>query len=170
VDVIASSNLAATKEPEEVVGLLNDFFEAVVRCTGDEGGLVNKFEGDGALCIFGAPADQVDHDVRALRAAMALRAAIREMPAGFDAAIGISSGMVVAGNVGAADRYEYTVIGDPVNEASRLCDAAKSTPGKVLASERTASGASGWREAGLFALRGRTEPTIAFEPGLPTMS
>jgi adenylate cyclase len=171
VDVIASSTLAATQEPEDVVGLLNAFFDAVVRTTGVEGGFVNKFEGDGAMCIFGAPVDQMDHDVRALRAACALRRELARMPAGFDAAIGISSGLVVAGNVGSADRYEYTVIGDPVNEASRLCDAAKSVPSKLLASEKTASGAAGWREAGLFALRGRAEPTLAFEPlGSPELT
>lgn len=86
-----------------------------------------------------------------------------------DAGIGVSSGRVVAGNVGTEERYEYTVIGDPVNEAARLSDEAKTRPGRVLAAERTVEAlggdgeAEGWREAAVFELRGRPEPTRAFE-------
>ena len=164
VDLTGSTGITHAGEPADVVAMLNDFFEAVVRITRSEGGLVNKFAGDGALCIFGAPADQPDHAARALRASRELRDAIKGM--GLEAGIGVASGKVVAGNVGAADRYEYTVIGDAVNVASRLTDEAKSRPGRVLAAADTVRLAAsvGWRPAGSFDLRGRPEPVPASEP------
>jgi adenylate cyclase len=170
VDVIASTRLAQTHAPEEVVSILNSFFDAVVRTVEAEGGFINKFQGDGALCIFGPPGDATDHAARALRAAMALRTELISLPDidGIEAAIGISSGEVVAGNVGAADRYEYTVIGDPVNEADRLTEQAKSVPSRILVSESTIRRArietSAWLPAGTMELRGRTEATLAYEP------
>ena len=88
----------------------------MVRVVEPEGGLVNKFDGDGALCIFGAPTTLPDHATRALRAARALRGEVRRLGschAGLDAGIGVASGTVVAGRVGAGERYEYTVLGRP---------------------------------------------------------
>src|SRR5438270_7505426 len=110
VDLIGSTTLAQTRSPDDVVALLNRFFDIVVRAVAAEGGWVNKFEGDGALCVFGAPMTQDDHATRALRAARTIRRAILALTStqpGVDAAIGVSSGTVVAGNVGAEQRYEY---------------------------------------------------------------
>ena len=81
-----------------------------------------------------------------------------------DAAIGVSFGTVVAGNVGAADRYEYTVIGDPVNEAARLTELAKESDGRLVASERALDAADEeergrWELGEEVTLRGRSEPT-----------
>ena len=170
VDMIASSALAEHRPPDEVVAILNRYFDAVVRCVDAEGGYVSKFEGDGAMCIFGAPLPLSDHAERALRAARALRAELRSLSEDIDAAIGISSGQVVAGNVGAANRYEYTIIGDAVNEASRLTDEAKYRHTRVLASESTIGRAGAelrnWGHSGTIPLRGRARPTVAFEPGL----
>lgn len=174
VDLTGSTALAAVRSPQEVVGLLNEFFAAVVESTDQEGGWVNKFEGDAALCVFGVPADQPDHAARALRAARVLAERLRGLRDRYpelDAGIGVSSGEIVAGNVGAEQRYEYTVIGDPVNEAARLSDEAKSRPGRVLAAEpaivraRSSASTGGWREVATLELRGRTEPTRTFEPG-----
>jgi adenylate cyclase len=171
VDMIGSSAMAEVLPPVEVVQTLNDFFSAVVDAVAAEGGWVNKFEGDGALCVFGAPGDQPDHARRALRAARALRERLIDLGGehpGFDAAIGVSSGAVVAGNVGTERRYEYTVIGRPVNEASRLTDLAKGRPGRVLASaaavERAGDEADRWASLGTVALRGHTAPTALYEP------
>jgi adenylate cyclase len=165
VDLVGSTGLAETYTPAEVVDLLNRFFAAVVTAVGAEGGWVNKFEGDGALCVFGAPADQPDHAARALRAARSLCEALIPIA---DAGIGIASGEVVAGNVGTEERYEYTVIGRPVNTAARLTDAAKRRPSRVLAAEvavNTAGNeASHWSAVGEVSLRGVQVPVVAFEP------
>jgi adenylate cyclase len=169
VDIIGSTSMAQDRAPAEVVEALNRFFDRVVRVVGDEGGWVNKFEGDGALCVFGAPADQPDHAARALRAARRLRLELDGMaPTDLDAGIGVSTGTAVAGNVGAAERYEYTVIGDPVNEAARLCDAAKQRGPRVLASgaavDAAGDEATHWTSVGELELRGRRAATPAFEP------
>jgi adenylate cyclase len=103
--------------------------------------------------------------------ARSLRLAIRELsdkhPA-LDAGIGVSSGQVVAGNVGAEERYEYTVIGDPVNVAARLTEEAKSRPSRVVASRVTVEHggfeAAYWKEAGGIELRGRAGLTHVFVP------
>jgi adenylate cyclase len=163
VDVVGSTALASHERPERVVELLNEFFSTVVDVVERHGGLVNKFEGDAALCIFGAPVEQPDHAARALRAAAALGAWLTSYE-GLDAAIGVSSGEAVAGNVGTERRYEYTVIGDPVNEAARLTELAKSRPERVLASARTVQAAGErearrWRLDGEVTLRGRAKAT-----------
>lgn len=168
VDVIGSSFLVDRKDPDDVVVILNDFFATVVRVISSEGGIVNKFEGDGALCIFGVPIEQSDHAERALRAGQRLQQELSELPGDVGAAIGISSGVVVAGNIGAADRYEYTVIGSPVHEASRLCDEAKLTSSRILASESAIRSAgahdTGWVAGDTVLLRGRSEMTATYTP------
>ena len=87
---------------------------------------------------------------------------------GFDVAIGVSTGEVVAGNIGAEHRYEYTLVGDPVNEAARLTEEAKRRPGRVLASGAALRAANGeadcWVSTGPLLLRGRSRPTESFEP------
>jgi adenylate cyclase len=113
--------------------LLNEFFRVVVDVVGRHHGFVNKFMGDAALAIFGAPLDRPDAPTAALAAARELRFALDEIT-GLDIGIGVSAGLAVAGNIGASERFEYTVIGDPVNEASRLTELAKLRPGRVLAS------------------------------------
>ncbi|HUQ40411.1 MAG TPA: adenylate/guanylate cyclase domain-containing protein [Acidimicrobiales bacterium] len=171
VDVIGSTGLAERLAPADVVAALDRFFAVVVQTTHAEGGWVNKFAGDGALCVFGAPEADADHAARGLRAAVALRRALSALPAAparLDAGIGVSSGRVVAGNVGAEDRYEYTVIGAPVNEAARLTEMAKEVDGRVLASGAALAAAPGeaaaWRFHAVVGLRGRAEPTDTFVP------
>jgi len=171
VDLVGSTAMAEILPPDEVVATLNDFFGLVVAAVDAEGGWVNKFEGDGALCVFGVPGTQPDHAGRALRAArymhLALSALCERHP-GVEAGIGVSSGRVVAGNVGTEARYEYTVIGPAVNEAARLTDVAKGRAIKVLASaevvRRAGSEAQRWRDVGTVALRGRRTPTAVYEP------
>ena len=171
VDLVGSTPLARQLLPTEIVGILNAFFAAVVEITHGEGGSVNRFEGDGALCLFGAPTPSADHADRALRVARGLRAAVAGLAGRYptlDAGIGVSSGLVVAGNVGAADRYEYTVIGDPVNEAARLTEVAKGHRARTLATHATLARAggesAGWTAAGTVTLRGRDEETRIFAP------
>ena len=162
IDLVGSTALAATRPPREVVRVLNDFFADVVDVVGREGGWVNKFEGDAALCVWGAPGDHDDCAAAALTAARTLRDRLQRK--GIDAGIGVSAGPAVAGNVGAEHRYEYTVIGDPVNEAARLCDLAKRRDERVVASDailrRCHTGeAARWLHGDEVTLRGRAKPT-----------
>ena len=136
VDIAGSTSLVRRTGPEEMVGLLNRFFEVVVDTVEGEGGLVNKFEGDAALCVFGAPTDHPDPAGAALRAARRICDAVAEAGE-VDVGVGVACGRVWAGQVGAASRLEYTVIGDPVNEAARLTELAKDHPGRAVASEAT---------------------------------
>jgi adenylate cyclase len=168
VDVVGSTSLAARMKPEEVVTRLNEFFATVLAVVREHGGWVNKFEGDAALCVFGVPTETDDIAGSALAAARALcRRLERDSP--LDAGIGVSAGEVVAGNVGAAERFEYTVIGDPVNEAARLTELAKTRTPRVTASEAAVGRASEaeaalWRPADEVTLRGRSRPTRVYVP------
>lgn len=166
VDIVGSTVLSEELPPDEVVDLLNSFFDVVVRTVHAEGGWVNKFEGDGALCVFGVPAADGKHGDRALRAARSLHreiVALAERHPGLAAGIGVSSGPVVAGNVGAEERFEFTVIGRAVNEAARLTELAKDREPMLLASSAAVvladDEAGYWQPAGEVELRGHNLPT-----------
>jgi adenylate cyclase len=169
VDLIGSTSMALAMPPTEVVRLLNRFFRIVVEVVEAEGGFVNKFEGDAALCVFGAPVERPDPSADALRAARSLAARLSREIREVDYGIGVSGGIAVAGNVGAERRFEYTVIGDPVNEAARLSELAKQRPERVLASEAALTRAAdaesdAWRVTESAMLRGRTHPTGVAHP------
>lgn len=171
VDIVGSTALAEALSPDQVVVLLNDFFDVVVRSVDAEGGWVNKFEGDGALCVFGVPVLMADHAERAVRAARRLNQAMEALAQqhpGLEAGIGVSSGHLVAGNVGTESRLEYTVIGSTVNEAARLTTIAKDRQVKVLASraavDRARNETKHWQEAGSVTLRGQAQPVEIYVP------
>jgi adenylate cyclase len=164
VDIVGSTSLAESRTPEEIVDLLNRFFAVVVETIAGHGGWINKFEGDAALCIFGAPLDLPDAAGCALAAGRTLRDRLMTEVPELGVGIGLSAGEVVAGNVGAAQRYEYTVIGGPVNEAARLTELAKTTGSGVAASEAIVRRAGTdearhWRVGEPVHLRGFAEPT-----------
>ncbi|CAM3943649.1 adenylate/guanylate cyclase domain-containing protein [Smaragdicoccus niigatensis] len=168
VDMVGSTSTAAERPPSEVVALLNDFFNIVVDVVDRHNGFVNKFVGDAALAIFGAPLNSPDAPTEALSAARELRIRLRSL-AGFDFGIGVSAGLAVAGNIGSANRFEYTVIGDPVNEASRLQELAKTEPTKVVASGSALYFASdeeqaNWELGEEVVLRGRKRRTRLATP------
>lgn len=163
VDVIGSTAIASERDAQEVVGLLNEFFKVVVDTVHRHDGWVNKFEGDAALAVFGAPVPIEDAPTKALAAARELTGRLRD-EVELDAGIGVSAGTVVAGNIGEERRFEYTVIGDPVNEAARLTELAKDAPGRVLASSAILDQANEgereeWELDGSVELRGRKRPT-----------
>ena len=169
VDLVGSTQLASTRPPAEVVNLLNEFFRVVVDTVGRHGGFVNKFQGDAALAIFGAPIEHPDASGGALAAARELHDELLPVIGSADFGIGVSSGRAIAGHIGALARFEYTVIGDPVNEAARLTELAKLEDGHVLASSVSVSGALDaealcWDVAEVVALRGRTAPTQLARP------
>lgn len=134
VDIVGSTDLVSARPPAEAVALLNRFFRAIVDDVDRRGGLINKFEGDAALAVFGAPVRLASPETCALTAARALVDRLVEEVPECQAGIGVAAGRVVAGNVGADERFEYTVIGEAVNVAARLCEMAKSQPHRVLAS------------------------------------
>jgi adenylate cyclase len=163
VDIAGSTSLVRRTGAEEMVGLLNRFFEVVVETVEADGGLVNKFEGDAALCVFGAPTEHPDPAGAALRSARRICDAVRDAGE-VDVGVGVACGQAWAGQVGAASRLEYTVIGDPVNEAARLTELAKDHPGRAITSEATVQAAAPderrhWAPDGEVELRGRGEPT-----------
>ncbi|MDT5093501.1 MAG: adenylate cyclase [Mycobacterium sp.] len=169
VDIIGSTQLATQRSPKEVVELLNRFFAVIVDEVDRHHGLLNKFEGDAALAIFGAPIELECPEDEALAAARAIARRLHDEVPDMSAGIGVSAGQVVAGNVGAYERFEYTVIGDPVNEAARLSEEAKSRDERVLASGPAVEGASEserqrWTFDGETVLRGRDEPTRLAQP------
>src|SRR5205085_5469 len=129
IDLIGSTAYATQRSPQEVVDTLNRFLAVVVEEVHEQDGFINKFIGDAALAIFGAPVEHPGHPAAALRAARAIAARLRTEVSEIDAGIGVGTGEAVAGNIGEESRFEYTVIGDSVNAASRLCDLAKMVPG-----------------------------------------
>lgn len=173
VDVIGSTTFAVNHTPEEVVAALNEFFEKVVSVVHKHKGVINKFQGDAALAIFGAPLPLADAPGYALAAARELRTELKGMP--LKCGIGVASGHVVAGHIGGHDRFEYTVIGDAVNQAARLTELAKDAPGRVLTSVSTLRGANEaeqarWTVLKSVELRGRGELTQLARPIRPTLA
>ncbi len=169
IDMAGFTPLALAVSPAEVVRLLNRFFRVVIEAVEGEHGMVNKFEGDAALCVFGAPVSRENPTVDALRAARLLAERLSAELPEIDFGIGISAGLAVAGHVGAEHRFEYTVIGDPVNEAARLAELAKQRPSRVLASDAALDRApshetDGWHMTEAAVLRGRSAPTGLGQP------
>ena len=163
VDIVGSTQRSRETEPREFVAMLNRFFEIVVEEVESHGGLLNKFEGDAALCVFGAPVRLVDPASAALHAARRIRDRVYA-DGEVEVGVGVSAGPVVAGQVGTPNRLEFTVIGDAVNEAARLTELAKNAPGHLLASGDVIERAGPterecWTVAGEAVLRGRDAVT-----------
>ncbi|MET4427985.1 adenylate cyclase [Mycolicibacterium sp. 624] len=169
VDLVGSTQLASTVPASEVVSLLNDFFRVIVDTVNRHGGFVNKFQGDAALAIFGAPIEHPDASGAALAASREVHDELVAVLGQTEFGIGVSSGRAIAGHIGAQARFEYTVIGDPVNEAARLTELAKLEEGHVLASAIAVSGAVDaealcWEVGEIVELRGRVAPTQLARP------
>jgi len=141
LDVRGFTSVSEKLQPHEVVELLNQYFAIVVDRVQAHGGTLNKFIGDAAMCTWGAPRAALEPELKAVRAALEIQAEARVLSDARAAkglvtvgiGIGINAGEVVAGNLGAAARLEYTVIGDAVNLAQRLESQARA--GEVLVSE-----------------------------------
>jgi adenylate cyclase len=171
-DMRGFTPLAERLTPEEVVGVLNDFYTLMVDTTAKNDGIVDKFLGDGVMAIFGAPIVHDDHALRAVKTALAMQAGVaelsrrraREGKEPIAVGIGVSAGEAVAGTVGTEDRMEYTVIGDSVNLAARLESNAK--PGQILISQRTYQKVEGLvnvRPLGAIRVKGKEEQVEVYE-------
>lgn len=147
-DIRGFTPMTQGMEPQEVIGLINGCMERLSRAVDVEGGVVDKYIGDEIMAVFGAPIAQEDHACRSVRAALRMRAGIAEMnaeraergEAPLAVGIGIASGIAVAGNMGSADRMNYTVLGETVNLAARLT--AQAQGGEILISEATEQSAA----------------------------
>jgi adenylate cyclase len=168
IDLVGSTQFSASHPPEQVAKVLNEFFRIVVNCVDERGGVINKFQGDAALAVFGVPLRTNEAASAALATARDLAHELRRLPM-VDFGIGVSAGSVFAGNIGAENRYEYTVIGDSVNEAARLADLAKSSDRRILCSSAAVERADAaeqryWASQGSTVLRGRSEETYISTP------
>jgi adenylate cyclase len=168
IDLVGSTTLAASRPPQEVAAVLNDFFRIVVSAVDDHRGLINKFQGDAALAVFGAPLALADSASAALATARRIRHQLHRLPQ-VDFGIGVSAGPVFAGNIGAENRYEYTVVGDAVNEAARLADFAKTLDQRIVCSAAAIDRAAAaerrhWVSEKEIVLRGRSESTHIWTP------
>jgi adenylate cyclase len=169
IDLVGSTRMAMSLPPAELVAVLNEFFAVVVEVVERHGGVINKFEGDAALAIFGAPVPTDDNAGHALAAARELNGRLNSPEADTKFGIGVSAGIAAAGYVGDPTRYEYTVIGDPVNEAARLTEVAKGAGGVVASgaalSRAEQSEAANWQILESQILRGRDTATDIAVPG-----
>ncbi len=144
-DIRGFTAMSEQLPPEQVVDILNTFFAHAVEVIDAHDGYLNKFVGDCLMVVFNGPLEQPDHATRAVRCAQALQAAVGQLNATrafvhvdeIQIGVGIASGPMICGNVGSPRQMEYTVIGDVVNTASRLCGLAQA--GEVWLTKKTAS-------------------------------
>ena len=140
-DIVGFTRLSEKMPPREINMVLNRHFHRMADIVFQYGGTLDKYLGDGLMAVFGAPMEKEDDAERAIQAARQMRDELKEMmdetgvDTQFDIRIGVNTGRVVAGNIGSPNRVDYTVIGDPVNVASRLESIAE--PNQILIGEET---------------------------------
>lgn len=171
-DIRGFTNISERSNPQEIVDLLNQHFTHMTEIIFDYRGTINKFIGDEVMAVFGVPFPTGDEAFQAVCAAIAIQTKNNELniqreqegkPA-FNIGIGIETGEVCAGYVGSPMRMEYTVIGDKVNTASRLCGLAK--PGQIIVGVNTWQAIEDrveGRPTGSVMLKGKEKPVQAFE-------
>lgn len=174
-DLSGFSSIAETMTPGELVTLMNEYLSAMTDIIESHGGYVDKYIGDSIVAMFGAPADDPAHARNAVRAALKCHTRLAELNAGNPAfaghglshRIGLNSGEAVVGNIGSRRRFNYTVMSDTVNVASRLEGANKYYGTAIMASETTmvqAGDSFAWRELDAIRVQGRGEAIKVFEP------
>jgi adenylate cyclase len=156
--------------PGELMSTLNRYFDGMVRIIQGWGGTVNKYNGDNIMVVWGAPIPVEDHARRAVQCALELQQFIvsERGKGGPDVAFGfgINTGLLVAGFLGAQGRFEYTVIGDTVNVASRLTSREIARPDNVAVSERTLQALVpdvDYVDLGAVQVKGRGEPVHCYQ-------
>lgn len=143
-DLRGFTTLSETRQPDEVVGVLNDYLRAMADIIIDEGGVVTGYLGDGIMAVFGVPDPMDEHADRALTAAIRMLDRMDDLNDTLADAldgdrlrmgIGLNAGPVTAGNLGSEQRLEYSVVGDAVNTASRIEGMSKHSPFSLLLSD-----------------------------------
>ncbi len=173
-DIRGFTALSESMAPEALVKFINGYLSPMTRIVFEEGGTLDKYIGDALMAFWGAPLPQEDHAVRACRTALRFLDVLEQLRRSWRAeglpeieiGVGINSGPMVVGNMGSDLRFDYTVMGDAVNMASRLEGANKLFHTSIMVSEdtwnRVASQATG-RRLGSLRLRGRSEPVRVWE-------
>ena len=175
-DIRSFSTISEKMTAQDVVTFLNEYLSEMSEAIKPFGGYINNFIGDAIVAIFGAPIDQPDKEWRSVAAAIAMRQRLEtlnerrvvrgEIP--IQSGIGISSGEVVAGQIGSLERLLYTVIGDAVNVAARLEALTKDYPAyAILINKQTAQAIQDHSSVNLHPLgpiqvKGRSEPVEVF--------
>ena len=170
IDIRDFTPFAEANTAEETVARLNALFEIVVPAVVEAGGHVNKFLGDGALAVFGAPNDLADQADAALRAAVLIDRLVAERFGGeLRIGIGINTGVVIAGTIGGGGKLEFTLIGDTVNVAARVEQLTKTTGDTILLTqqcvEALASRPPALVDRGLHVLKGKSASVQVFALG-----
>jgi adenylate cyclase/guanylate cyclase len=173
-DIEGFSLIAEKMSPDGLMELMNEYLSAMTDVIEGHGGYVDKYIGDSIVAVFGAPADDPDHAANAARAALDCCARLAELNASSDLfrecrlaqRIGINSGEALVGNFGSQRRFNYSVMSDAVNLASRLEGANKFYGTTIIASETTVALAGAdfaWRELDAVRVKGRSQALKIFE-------
>ena len=173
-DLAGFASISEKMTPAELVAFMNEYLSAMTDIIESKGGYVDKYIGDSIVAVFGAPADDSDHASNAARAALGCRARLDELNRdsaafkGYDVAhrMGLNSGAALVGNIGSRRRFNYSVMSDAVNVASRLEGANKYYGTTIAASEMTVelTGSTfAWRELDAIRVKGRATPVKIYE-------
>jgi adenylate cyclase len=169
-DIRGFTALTRGMEPQRIIHIINEIMEQLSAAVEAEEGVVDKYVGDELMALFGAPIAHLDDPQRAVRAALRMQQAVAEWCNGLGdrvrvrVGVGINTGTVVAGNMGTQRRLNYTVLGEPVNLAARLCSAAE--PGQILVSESTNERISAdfvTMPLGMRSVKGFSRPLAVYE-------
>jgi adenylate cyclase len=174
-DIAGMTSLAETMTPDDLVHLLSRYFDEMTAVIAAQGGTVDKFIGDAIMAFWGAPAPTADHAARACEAALLSQRKLAQMRAAPDvpglanirARVGIATGDVLVGNVGSHDRFNYTVMGDTVNLASRLESLNKLFGTEILISDPTGQALRERivaRPVGVVQVKGKRQGVEVWEP------
>jgi adenylate cyclase len=173
-DVRGFTTITEKLGAQATVALLNDYFELMVDCISEQGGMLDKFIGDAIMAAFGIPMAHDDDEDRALRAGINMIQSLWEWNTKrrsngeieIDMGLGLNTDSIVAGNIGSKKRMDYTMIGDGVNLAARLESACKQYSARVLLSEYTVGKLKGvyrLRDIDKVVVKGKTQPVGVFE-------
>ncbi len=177
-DIQGFTSISERLEPEELTALLNEYLSEMTDIIHEEGGTVDKYEGDAIIAFWNAPLEVPEHAVRAVRASLRCQARLAEIRPGLRKRIGtdmlmrigINTGPAVVGNLGSHTRFDYTMIGDAVNLAARLEGTNKQFATYTMISQFTLAlldGVFPVRELARVAVVGRKEPVTVYEPMFP---
>ncbi len=175
-DIRGFTSISEKLDPEELVGFLNNYFNRVTKNITENNGVVDKFLGDAVMAFWGAPIDDEQHSYNACKAIVGLMYVLDEfnkekgLPAEINVGVGVNSGEMVVGNMGSEDRFDYTVLGDNVNLASRLEGLTKKYAVTAIVTEATISYLTdeqrkefNFRKLDMVQVKGKNKPAAIYE-------